>query len=165
MMRPPGPAPRAKIGGMNDTEPRGGMPANGLMGTFKEGGTVPATGHYKLHAGEKVLTSAQKDQMKNAFGLASATLSHDKAPEPEHKPMKKKLKSVKMHRAKNGGYIMKHEHHPPHHMMDDEHVAANKEGMLKHMAAEQNQPEAPPEPEEMGESAGTQQMESAIGMK
>lgn len=147
--------------------PRGNPvgPAPRIMGTFKEGGDVPKTGHYKLHEGEKVITKNQKDQMSHAFGLAQSHLAHEKAPEPEHKMPRKKLKSVHTRRAKNGGFIMKHEHHAPHNMQehDSEHTAGTEAEMLQHM--KENQPEAPPDPEEMGESGGAAQMEQAIGMK
>ena len=145
--------------------PVGPEPRMPVMGAFHKGGTVPEDGAYAMKKGEKVLTKEQKDQMSHAFGLAQAHLAHDAAPEPAHKAPKKRIKSVKMRRAHNGGYIIHHEHHVPHHGMehDTEHTAANKEEMLKHMAAEQNQPEPPME--EANEDPGQQQMESAIGMK
>lgn len=149
--------------------PRGNPvgPAPRIMGTFKEGGDVPKTGHYKLHEGEKVITKNQKDQMSHAFGLAQSHLAHEKAPEPEHKMPRKKIKHVVVSKSHNNGYLMTHKHHPPHEhpseQHDETHVAANKEEMMKHMAAEQNQPEPPME--EAGEDPGQQQMEQAIGMK
>lgn len=167
-----GPEPRTQ--GFNPTMPRGNpvgpAPRGGMapiMGTFHQGGTVPEDGAYKMKKGEKVLTEAQTSHLKHSFGLAQAHLAHDAAPQVEHKMPRKKIKSVHVRRTKNGSYVMKHEHHAPHHMQehDEEHAVESKDSMLKHMAAEQNQPEAPPEPEEMGESAGTQQMEQAIGMK
>ena len=162
-MRPAMPGGDA-AGGMDTM--RGPAMPKGVMGTFKEGGDVPMTGAYKLHKGEKVLTKDQKDHMQHAFGLAQAHLAHEKMPEMEHKAPKKKIKDVRVRKSHNGGYIMHHTHHAPHHGSehDTESVAANKEEMLKHMSAEQNQPEPPPQ-EEQGESAGLQQMESAIGMK
>lgn len=37
--------------------------AQQVLGSFKQGGNVPKTGNYKLHAGEKVLTKKQADTL------------------------------------------------------------------------------------------------------
>lgn len=149
--------------------PRGNPvgPAPRIMGTFHQGGTVPEDGAYKMKKGEKVLTEAQTSHLKHSFGLAQAHLAHDAAPQVEHKMPRKKIKHVVVSKSHNNGYLMTHKHHPPHEhpseQHDETHVAANKEEMMKHMAAEQNQPEPPME--EAGEDPGQQQMEQAIGMK
>jgi hypothetical protein len=153
-----------RVGGMNGGQmsPQN-KPMPQIMGTFHKGGEVPADGAYKMQKGEKVLTKEQADHLKHSFGLASATLAHDKGPEPEHKASKKKLKGIHVKKSHNKGYIMHHTHHAPHDssMHDEDHVAASKEEMLKHMA--DHEPEAPPE--EAGESAGTQSQEAMLGFK
>lgn len=128
-------------------------------------GTVPADGAYKMKRGEKVLTKEQTDHLKHSFGLAQSHLAHDAAPQVEHKMPRKKIKEIRVRKSHNGGYILHHVHQKPHEHPehDTESVAANKEEMMKHMAAEQNQPEPPME--EAGEDPGQQQMESALGMK
>lgn len=161
------------VGKIAPSEPRRGMPVGPeprvggmapIMGTFHQGGTVPADGAYKMKRGEKVLTKEQTDHLKHSFGLAQAHLAHA-APEPMHKQPRKKIKSVHVSKSHNNGYLMHHMHHKPndHPDKDETHIAASKEEMLKHMAAEQNQPEPPME--EPGEDPGQQQMESALGMK
>jgi hypothetical protein len=135
-----------------------------IMGTFHKGGEVPADGAYKMQKGEKVLTKEQADHLKHSFGLASATLAHDKGPEPEHKVAKKKIKEMHIRKAKSGGHVVIHKHHAPHESMmhDEEHVVpGDKEALAKHVMA--NEPEAPPE--EAGESAGTQAQEAMLGFK
>lgn len=160
-----GPEPRTQ--GFNPAMPRGNPvgPAPRIMGTFHQGGTVPEDGAYKMKKGEKVLTEAQTSHLKHSFGLAQAHLAHDAAPQVEHKMPRKKIKEVSVRHAK-GGHVATHRHHEPHgsSMHDTEHVIPEGKGNLA-AHVEQNAPEAPPDPEEMGESGGAAQMEQAIGMK
>jgi hypothetical protein len=134
-----------------DTEASAVEASGGTKGleSYKKGTAyVPKTGKAILHEGEAVIPA----EKNNAMGLAESALAHGEQKEPP-KP-KKRIKSIHTRKAKSGGYIHEHHHTRPDHHPVEEHVSADKEAMLAHMAEQ-----AP----NMGEPEGDEQAAAPSG--
>lgn len=130
------------------------------LGSFKDGGTVPKTGVYKLHKGEHVVTPQDHGKMMHHMALASSVLAHDEPPK-DAEP-KKEVHELHIKKGANGGFIVKHIHKMPHLHPDEEHVASHMDEMHDHLEEHMGEPD---EGEEEMESPGTQAAEQALGYK
>lgn len=77
------------------------------LGSFKKGGTVPKTGNYKLHEGEKVLTKEKAKQMDTKMMDAASSALGKSSPS---KPTMKAKLHMRITPTDNGTYVVDHEH-------------------------------------------------------
>jgi hypothetical protein len=91
---------------------------------------VPKTGPAVLHKGEKVVTKKDNDKLR-AKGIYGDLSDHLGGEPQKHK---KEIDHIKTRKAKSGGYIHEHHHtHPEDHPME-QHISADQDAMLSHMA-------------------------------
>lgn len=57
----------------------------------------------------------------------------------EEKP-KKEIREIRTRKAKSGGYVHEHHHSHPEHHAPEEHVSADQDAMMQHMASAMGQP-------------------------
>jgi hypothetical protein len=99
--------------------------AGNPLGSFKQGGTVPKTGVYKLHKDEKVIP-AKSTGMKDMMSMAGNALAHKK-------DGKKKV-HLHIKPSDNDGYsIEQTEHMDGTPGMPTHHVYPDTEGVMEHV--------------------------------
>ena len=102
------------------------------LGSLKKGTpSVPKTGIYKLHEGEKV--TPEKDNPDSKKGDHMAT-PYDMITAGSKKP-KKEIKEMVHSKSHNGKHIVTHKHHSPTHHPDETHVFEDMQGVHDHMDA------------------------------
>src|ERR1039458_2498774 len=119
--------------------PKQSAPTKPAMKSFKDGtDNVMKTGPAKLHKGEAVLKKEDAEKYRSAKGKDMSKESVLKeaasslAGKPEEKP-KKEIKHMHIHKAANGGHIIRHEHTHPEHHPDEEHTTKTDDQLADHV--------------------------------
>lgn len=124
------------------------------LGSFKKGTkSVPKTGAYVLHEGEKVTPEEKNPDSKKGEKMATP---YDMITGGKKAP--KTIQRHEYHRTHNGKHVVTHKHHDPSHK-DEQHMFEKFSDAADHM--EQNPPQ--PEPE-AAPAAGAGAPAAAPGM-